>query len=84
MYDYLTSMVGQWIAVWCIRYCYRGQIKQVFDDGVLLSTPYAVETSGQGTADKTDTEDKIPSDIFISNGAIEMICQPSWVNWTKD
>jgi len=75
---FLTQRIGEAIAILCARYCYRGIIAEVHNDSVVLSNPYAVETTGLATAARATTETPIPSDVCILFGAIELIYQPVW------
>ena len=78
MYEHIQGLKGQRIAIWCMRYTYRGIVKSVTEDCVTLEDAYAVEVSGRATNSKVETEDKIPSDLCINLGAVEIICQPTW------
>ena len=78
MNEYFNSKKGQRVAIWCMRYTYRGIVQNVTDDCVILYDPFAVEVSGRATNSKVETEDKIPSDLVINLGAVEIVCQPVW------
>ncbi len=78
MYEMLNKYKGQRVAVWCMRYAYRGRVKEVHEDCVVLEDVFAVESSGRATNPKVEVEDKIPSDLVIHLGAVEIVCQPTW------
>jgi hypothetical protein len=86
--DYFRdNYLGQPVAVWCMRYIYRGVVKYVGENFLVLDGSkkcYAVETSGTVTGEKPEVEDLIPSDVIISMLAIEQIIQPSWVAYNLD
>ena len=83
MAEYLRSMyLGQPVAVWCMRYIYRGRVKYVGENFLVLdgaTKAFAVETSGSVTGEKPEVEDQIPSDVIIALLAVEQIIQPTWV-----
>jgi hypothetical protein len=66
------------VAVICVRYSYRGTIKQVTPDCLTLTDCYAVEEAGPAMADHVKAEDKIGGDLDISLAAIEIFFQPPW------
>jgi len=66
---------GDRVAIVCNRYRYRGEIKSVTDDCVVLEKAIAVEVTSRS---KIITEDWIGSDVFIPRATIEMICRPKW------
>ena len=66
---------GDKVAVICNRYRYRGEIKRVTDDCIVLEKATAVEVTHNA---KIITEDWIGSDVFIPRATIEMICRPKW------
>lgn len=78
MREYLESLVGQPAAVLCARYQYRGTVSAVSDDSVVLANAFAVEVSGQSSAERAETEDEIGGSICIALGAVELIYQPNW------
>ena len=41
--------------------------------------PRAVEATGPAANREPNREDPIPSDLFISLGAVEQFCQPGWI-----
>jgi hypothetical protein len=71
--------MNQPIAIWCARYTYRGIVKEVGEDFVTLSNPWAVEATGEAAGAVPTREDPIPSDLTISLGSVEQFCQPGWV-----
>lgn len=66
------------IAILCVRYWYRGIVKEVGDNYVILGDPFAVEETGPTTDPEPRFETAIPSDLLISFAAIEIVCQPTW------
>lgn len=78
MKDMLKRMLGEPVAIFCARYIYRGILAEVGTDSVRLTTPFAVEVSGRATRESPETEDSIPSDLIISLGSVEIVCQPTW------
>lgn len=78
MKSMLERMIGEPVAIFCARYIYRGILKEVGDDAVLLTNPCAVEVTGRASRETPEAEDPIPSDLIISLGAVEIACQPTW------
>lgn len=78
MHDRLCELEGQRVAIWCMRYCYRGIVTKVNEDSVLLTDVYAVESAGSSMAKKVESEDQMPHPILVNYGAIEIVCQPNW------
>ena len=77
--DYIREeYLNQPLAILCARYWYRGIVSQVGSDFIVLSYPRAVEVTGPSRGSKPQTEDPIPSDLMITIGSIEQICQPFW------
>lgn len=74
-----AEYLGLPLAILCARYWYRGIVSRVGKDWVTLSYVRAVEVTGPANAEVPTTEDIVPSDMTISSGAIEQICQPHWV-----
>jgi hypothetical protein len=79
LHERLEAYKGQPIAVLCARYWYRGILKEVGKDHVLLTNPRAVEVTGSASQDHPEREDVIPSDLMIRIDFMEIVCQPSWV-----
>lgn len=75
---YLESKVGEAVFMNCARWGYRGIVVEAGDDGVVLSNPFMIFDSDSYTTQKVKEEYIIPSDLFISYDAIEIICQPVW------
>ena len=75
----IEQYVGEPLAILCARYWYRGMVRKVGQDFVKLSDVRAVEVTGAATSLVPQTEDPVPSDMTISVGAIEQVCQPAWV-----
>lgn len=66
------------IAVLCARYWYRGMLRIVGTDFIALSNVRAVEVTGPAASAFPQTEDPVPSDMYISLNAVEQVCQPFW------
>lgn len=84
MREILHEYMGEPIAILCARYWYRGILSKLGDSYLVLSQPFAVEVTGLATAEETSEEDRIPSDLIISFGAVEIVCQPTWVSHGLD
>lgn len=79
MEKYLLKMMGEAVAILCVRYWYRGIVSYVGDGIVVLSNPFVVLSSENIASTKKGKEENIPSDLAISLEAIEQVCQPAWV-----
>jgi hypothetical protein len=66
------------VAILCARYWYRGMLRVVGSDYIALSNVRAVEVTGPAATAFPQTEDPVPSDMYISLNAVEQICQPFW------
>lgn len=84
LHERLEAYKGQPIAVLCARYWYRGILKEVGKDHVLLTNPRAVEVTGSASQDHPEREDVIPSDLMIRIDFMEIVCQPTWVYFEMD
>ena len=78
--DVLRAYMGKKIGIWCVRYTYRGVVKEVGEDYLILSSAYMIEVSGTADKDKPEREDALPNDLIIPFQAIENIMRPQWVN----
>lgn len=76
----LEGYIGKAVAVWCVRYTYRGILEAVGEEVLTLKNPTAVEVTGAAGASTPKNEDPIPSDLHIALDAIEIVCIPSWAN----
>ena len=77
--DALAEYKDQPLAILCARYWYRGMLREIGEDFVKLSDVRAVEVTGAASSLVPQTEDQVPSDMIISVGAIEQVCQTAWV-----
>jgi len=77
--DELYGYLEQPIAILCMRYWYRGILREVGKNYCVLDPVRAVEVSGPATAQSTQTEDIIPSRVVLKLDVIELVCQPTWV-----
>lgn len=75
---YLEKFLNQPIAIFCVRYKYRGIISEVGEDFIILSNPFAVISGDSSTSDTIQREDAVPSDLMVSLDAVESACQPVW------
>jgi len=75
---YLSDLIGQPVAVLCVRYTYRGIVSSVDDKALVLTNAFAVEQSGPASGARAPQEDPIPSDICVSIGSVELALQPAW------
>ena len=76
--EYLKMFENQPVAVFCMRYCYRGRLTEIGDGFIVLSEVHAVEQTGPASGAKATLEDPIPSDVIIKTDVIEIVCQPAW------
>lgn len=84
LYERLKSYQGQPVAVLCARYWYRGILKDVGEDHILITNPRAVEVTGSAGAERPEREDIIPSDLMVRIDFMEIVCQPTWVYHEMD
>jgi hypothetical protein len=84
LHERLKSYLGQPIAILCARYWYRGILREVGEDHVLITNPRAVEVTGSAQADRPEREDIIPSDLMVRIDFMEIVCQPTWVYHEMD
>jgi hypothetical protein len=75
----LKQYVGQPIACLCARYWYRGILKEIGEDHIVMINPRAIEVTGPANATTPEREDIIPGDLMIRIDFMEIVCQPSWV-----
>lgn len=80
MFEYLTKMIGQSVAISGTRYTYRGKVVDVFDDGAVLDEVFMIEEVESSTQSEVKEEDKVPGKMFIAFGGVEKIYQPNWVS----
>ena len=76
--DYLLKFIGQPVAILCVRYKYRGIVREVGDDYCVLSNAFAVISGDASLAEAPMREDATISDLFISIDSIEIVHQPVW------
>lgn len=85
MFEYLTSLKGQSIAIWAYRWVYRGKVLEVKDDGVLLDEAFIIEVTGATTDSGVVCEQKVEEGkLFIPFGSFESIAQPTFVSSPGD
>lgn len=75
---FLMRFMGEPIVILHDRYWYRGIVKKVTNECVILSDPYAVTDSGIPTETASQFEMPIQSDVMIPFASIEVACQLPW------
>ena len=78
MLDLLASYTGQPIAVLCSGSWYRGVLKEVGTDYIILDPARAVAQTGPFNAEKPAVESAIASAAIVSAANVELVCQPAW------
>lgn len=76
--DVIASYTGQPVALFCGQLWYRGVLKDMGTDYVVLDPAWAVEKPGGADAEKADVEYRVPSAVVVSGRAIQLVCQPKW------
>lgn len=79
--EFLKKLIGERVFIICVRYSYRGILAQVGDDYLVLSHSAAVEQMGSATSEKPAQEDNIGSWVMISLDAVEIVFQPTCVDY---
>lgn len=77
----LTGYIRQPVAVWAVRYVYRGILERVYSDCLVLDKARAVELTGPSCGRRPKAEDRIHSKMLIPLTAIEQVCQPNWAGF---
>lgn len=75
-----SQYIGKYIAIWCIRYTYRGKIVEVRESHLVLHDAHAVEITGRSDGPRAKKEDCLPGELIINTDAIEMATFPTWVD----
>lgn len=76
--DVIASYTGQPVAILCNRYWYRGVVRDVGTDYLVLDPARVVTDTGPFNAERPNAEAAIPSPLVIAAGTIEQFCQPGW------
>ena len=76
--DVLASYTAQPVAVLCRQSWYRGVVKEVGTDYVILEPAWMVEKPGNLQDARPEAEHPVPGPMVISATAIEQACQPKW------
>ncbi len=76
----LEELINTPVAIMCARFCYRGILAEIGEDWVRLTNPRAVEQTGPSNNAEPSIEDPIPSDVFVSLGAVELVFVPAWAS----
>jgi hypothetical protein len=85
MFEYLSSLKGQYVALWGMRWVYRGKVEEVKDDGVLLDDAWIIEVTGATTASGVVCEQRAEGNkLFIPFGTFESIAQPAFASSKGD
>jgi len=78
MTDILTEHLGEPISVLCVRYWYRGVVREVGADFLVLDPAWAVSVTGAPTASQATTEDRLPGRLIVKTDFIEIVGQFTW------
>jgi len=73
--------VHRYIAVWTFGWVYRGYLREVGDQVLVLEDASAVEETGPADTESPKQETPIPSKVIISLDSIENICIPTWASY---
>lgn len=76
--DCFKEYLGKPVAVLCVRFCYRGIMKIVNEDSIVLVKARAVSTTGDCSKEEPESEEEILSPVIIMRSAIELVYQPRW------
>lgn len=76
--DKLAGLLNKNVAILCQRFQYRGTLKEIGEDYIVLQNASAVEDSGSSSGDVPDREDPFTSDVTILFRSIEIVYQPKW------
>ena len=76
--DMVASYTGQPVAILCSGNWYRGILREVGTDYVVLEPARAVADPGPLNADRPKVEYPIPSSVIVGTSAIALLCQPAW------
>lgn len=82
--QYLASKMNEAVFLNCARWGYRGIVKEVSADAVLLSNPFLIFDSDSYTSKEVKEEYSIPSDLLVALDALEIVCQPVWAFYGYD
>ena len=73
--------MNHYIAVSSTSWIYRGYLKEVGDEFLILKDAHAVEEISSVNTKSPDFETSIPSDLLLSSITIENICIPTWASF---
>lgn len=76
----LRTKIDKSIAILCQRYVYRGILKNIYPNYLVLDKCCAVEHAGRSEKKETEKEDYIEKPIRIFVSRIELIYEPKWAN----
>lgn len=76
--DVIAGYTGQPVALVCGQLWYRGIVKDMGTDYVVLDPAWSVEKPGFADAERAESEHRMPSAVVLSGRAIHVICQPKW------
>lgn len=79
--DRFASHSGENFVVICSRFTYRGTIKEVGEDFIVLFPATGVEYMGHVKADKPSQEENLLFPITIPFSSVEMFFQPPMANY---
>ena len=77
----VSAYLGQAVAVLCPQWVYRGVVKRVGDNVLVLHPAHGVCVTGSATEAKPRAENPLAGDLFIPLAAIEIVSQPSWASY---
>jgi len=70
----------RYIAVWGFNWIYRGKVKKVGVQSLVLHDVWAVDETGDAVSENTKHESKIPGSLIVSFEGVEQICIPTWAS----
>lgn len=76
--DCFKEYLGKPVAILCGRFNYRGIMKIVNEDSVVLTKARAISVSGACSKEEPESEEEILSPVIIMKNSIELVYQPRW------
>ena len=71
---------NRYIAIWGYNWVYRGKVRKVGVQSLVLDDVWAVDETGVADSEETKRESKVPGSIIMNLDAIEQICIPTWAS----
>ena len=81
---YFEGIVGEPVAVLCSRYWWRGIVRQVGENGVILSDVFLIYETGKMDGNQPKSEEACGTDTMIALDAIELVGQFPWAFYGYD